>query len=69
MIHKNKAHCQTVSNTIHRSEQSRLPDRGGSTKWVHLHSWLVGKKKKSKTIISMFSEIVFSLLIRTMYLF
>lgn len=46
MIHKNKAHCQTVSNTIHRSEQSRLPDRGGSTKWVHLHSWLVGKKKQ-----------------------
>lgn len=27
MIHKNKAHCQTISNTIHRSEQSRLPDR------------------------------------------
>lgn len=48
MIHKNKAHCQTVSNTIHRSEQSRLPDRGGSTKWVHLHSWLIGEKKKIK---------------------
>ena len=46
VIHKNKVHTAKQLITLSsRGVKPKPPGEGGSSKWIHLNSWLVEKKK------------------------